>query len=164
MGVAINNAIRGKTQHYVELARDTSAALGAMLLIEAGLQADDALSDHATVAAMLASTNDEATFTNYARLILPNPTVTVDNLNDRVLMGISGAAPVTVRWDSAGGSGGGVINNVIKKIVFYYDPTPGSSTDAQLIWLSAHDASAQTDGTHLVFTLGTDGILRARKP
>lgn len=164
MGVAINNSVLGKTQHYMEQARDTAAAIGALLLIEAGLQADDALADHATVAAMLASTNDEATFTNYARLLLPSPTVTVDNPGNRVLMSISGVTPVTVRWDNAGGSGGGVINNVVKKIVFYYDPTPGSSTDAQLIWLSAHDASAQTDGTHLVFTLGTDGVIRARRP
>lgn len=166
MAVPVNNAVRGKIQYYVEQARDTAAGLGALLLISAGLEGETTFSDRATVADILAATNDEATFTNYARKALPNPTVTIDNPNDRVLMGLTGAAPVTIRWDNAGGpiGGGGIVNNLVGRMVIYYDPTPGTSTDAQLIPLFSPDVAAQTDGTHLVVTIDAEGIARARRP
>jgi hypothetical protein len=160
MGVAVCNAAMHKIGWYAEQARDTSANLGALLLISAGLQADATLSDHATVAAALAATNDEATFTNYVRKSLVSPVVTVDNTLDQVRLGLTGAAPVTIQWAAAGGA----VNNLLGKACIYYDPTPGSSTDAQLIPLVWPDVAAQTDGTTLVLTLHDDGWCRVRKP
>jgi hypothetical protein len=156
----VANVIRDKVGWYYEQARDTAADIQIRLLQQSGLEGDAALADYADVAALLAGTSDEATFTNYAVKTL-TPVRTVQNANDRVLLG--GAAPgtaVTLTWGSAGGA----INNVLGKVLFVYVPVPGTSTTAQMIPLHGHDVSAQTDGTDLVLTLNIDGTVRVRTP
>jgi hypothetical protein len=160
MGTFVSNPVKGKIQWYFEQARDGAPDIGALLLITAGLQGDAVLADHASVAALLAASNDEATFTNYTRKTLPAAVVTVDTALDRVLMTITGTAPIPIQWSNAGGA----VNNVLGKIVYYYDPAPGTSTDATRIPLAGADISATTDGTHLVISVGTLGIALARNP
>jgi hypothetical protein len=157
------NPIKGKAQYYFEQARDTAAELGALLLLSAGLQTKDQLQDYATVADMLAASNDEANFANYARKILPTASVTIDNTGNRVLLGVSGTPPITISWPNAGVVGGTLAtgqNNQLGKICYYYDPAPGSSTGATQLIVGYADISATTDGSELVFTLGADGLFR----
>jgi hypothetical protein len=161
------NPVKGKAQALFEQARDTAAELGAMLLLSAGLQTKDQLQDYVTVADMLAASNDEANFANYARKILPTASVTVDNTGNRVLLGVSGTPPVTISWPAAGVVGGPFAagqNNQLGKICYYYDPTPGTSTTATLLVIGYADISATTDGSELVFTLGADGLFRYTDP
>lgn len=161
------NSVKGKAQYYFEQARDTSAEIGALLLLSAGLQTADQLEDYVTIADMLAASNDEANFANYARKILPTASVTIDNTLNRILLGVSGTPPITLSWPAAGVVGGTLAtgqNNQVGKIVYYYDPSPGVSTTAQLIHIGFADISATTDGSELVFTLGADGLFRVRDP
>lgn len=141
------NAAKHKIGWYYEQARDTAADIGALLLISAGVVGDDAMADYVTVAAMLAGTNDEATFTNYARKIV-TPQVTVDNALNRVVLTMPGAQPV-ISWPNAGTGTGTGTNNTLSRIVFYYDPAPGSTPDSGLAFLTAHQISTTTDGTQL---------------
>lgn len=140
------NAAKHKIGWYYEQARDTAADIGVLLLISAGVVGDDAMADYVTVAALLGGTSDEATFTNYARKIV-TPQVTVDNALNRVVLTMPGAQPV-VSWPNAGTAGAGV-NNTLARIVFYYDPAPGSTPDSGLAMLTIHQISATTDGTQL---------------
>lgn len=148
MANRIANHVKGKIQYYAELARDGAPEINCLLLLSAGLQGDDALQDHTTIAGLLAASNDEPTFTNYARRQLPAPVVTIDNVANRVILTIAGAAPRQISWPNAGAA------QAIGKIVFYYDPAPGSATpDSGLIYLCSSDVGAVTDGTTLVVTL-----------
>lgn len=154
MGNVAANAYKGKLQWYWEQARDTAADIIAILLVSAGNPTDGAAQDFTTVTALLASTGDEATFTNYARKTLANPTVTIDNTGDQVVL----AADSPVQWVNAGAASGG-INNALARVCFAYDPAPGSSTDGTRLPLIYNDISATTDGSTLVITLNVAGML-----
>lgn len=155
----IFNPVKHKAGWYFEQARDTAAEIGCLLLLNAGLPGEDALQDYATVAALLAGSADEASFTNYARKILPAATVAIDNALNEVVCSVTGS-PVVIQWNNAGGTGP---HQAVGAIVFYYLPTSGAA-DALLVPLAASTMSATTDGTHLVVTLGPNGIARYRNP
>lgn len=154
MGQVVANAYKGKIQTYWEQARDTSSDIGLLLLQSAGLEADGALQDYTTVAALLAASNDEATFTNYARKILASPTVTIDNTLDQLVLTVTGP----VQWTAAGTSGA-TGNNTLGKAVFYYDPAPGSSTDTTRLPLVYEDISGTTDGSTMVVSINPAGVM-----
>lgn len=156
MGNVAFNAYKHKIGWYFEQARDTSADIGALLVVSAGNPSDATLVDFTTLTALLAGTADEATFTNYARKILPlgGTPVTIDNTLERVVL--TAASPIT--WATAGGA----LNNTLARIVFYYDPTPGTSTDTTRLPLTAQDIAVTTDGNNLVITLSVDGIALVR--
>jgi hypothetical protein len=156
----IFNAVKHKVGAYFESARDDPAAeLGALLLLVAGLPGEDALQDYATVAELLAGTADEASFVNYTRKTLPPATVTVDNATNRVVMSAAGN-PLIIQWNNAGQGGAA---QVVGAVVFYYAPTSGTA-DAGLVPLSSSAMRFTTDGSHLVITLGANGIAVARNP
>lgn len=149
-----------KIGHYVEQARDTTADLIVVLLQTSGLQTDGALADHADLAAVLAATNDEATFTNYVRKTLATPTRTVDGALDHVLLG--GAAvgtALTLTYTAAGGT----TNNSLGKVLFCYLPAAGAA-DSLILPLMATDVAATTNGNDLAITLDANGFARARRP
>lgn len=152
------NISRDKIGYYAEQARDvTGASITVLLLQSTGLEADGVLADYDDLAALLAGTNDEATFTNYVRKSFSGTGVvrTVDDVNNRVLLGA--AAPgtqFTFTWANAGGT----TNNTLGKALLVYSPP--SATDATRIPLTAHDMSASTDGNDLVVRLHADGFSR----
>jgi hypothetical protein len=124
-------------------------AVKALLLQSAGLQADAALADHATIAALLGS-NTEATFTNYARKTLTTVARTPDTGADTVK---EDADDLT--WTSAGGAS----NNTLGKLVVYYDPDTTASADANNIPLLAWDYTVTTDGvSNLLVTFSASGL------
>lgn len=65
MGNGVFNAAKGRLAHFVSLPA-ASDALVVVLLKAAGLEPDDALNNHTSLAAVLAASNDEADFTTYA--------------------------------------------------------------------------------------------------
>lgn len=153
MANGIMTIAKGKFRYYMELPA-ASDALVVVLLKSAGLQADATLADHDTLAAVLAASNDEADFTNYARkTITSGVTITVDDTNDRVDVDIPDQT-----WTAAGG----ISNNTLGKLLICYDDNTGSGTDSNIIPVSYHDFSATTDGNDLVAQISTSGLLRAQ--
>lgn len=152
MGNYAANAYKGKLQWYWEQARDTAADIGIALIQAAGNPADGLIQDYTTLAALWAGTADEATFANYARRTLANPSVSVDNALDQVVL--SGDGPIS--FTNAGTASGS--NNSLARALFFYDPAPGSSSESTKIPLLYQDISATTDGTTLVLSVNTAGL------
>jgi hypothetical protein len=151
MGNVVSNIGKGRTAYYSTLPA-ASDALILLLLKSSGLEADAAIVDHDDVAALLAATNDEADFTNYARKTITSVTVTVDDTNNWVDVDFADQT-----WTSAGGAS----NNTLGKAVVAYDPDTGAGTDSTLIPLTYHDFSATTDGNDLVAVVAAAGFYRA---
>lgn len=147
------NVAKGRTGYYIGLP-GSNDGLVAVLLKTTGLDDDPTLKDYPTLGALLAvaGVNDECDFTNYQRQALTNVTWTVDNTNDR---GDGDADDFA--WPSAGG----VSNNDVAKLLICYVPDVGSSADAAIIPLTAHDVVATTDGTTLNISIPTGGFFRA---
>ncbi|MGL4174941.1 MAG: hypothetical protein ACRCSN_02600 [Dermatophilaceae bacterium] len=123
-----------------------------VLLQAAGLEADDALNNHDNLSVLLAATNDEATFTGYARRALGSVTVVVDDTNNRV--DIDAADPAS--WTNTGAG------QAIAKAVICYDPDTTTGTDADLVPLSHHDCVVTFDtGVAVTVQFAAAGIMRA---
>lgn len=152
------NVAKGRVAYYFDQAATGAPDVVLRLLVEAGLQADGTLVDHTTMSALLAASNDEATFTGYSAKTLSAPRVAIDNATDQVVC--DNTAVTTITWSPAGGA----VNNSLRKALVCYVPAPGSSTDAQIIPLLAYDISATTDGNPLVITINTSGLYIARNP
>lgn len=157
----VATGVKHKIGAYWEAAAAGTPDIGVLLLISAGLQDEDILADHDTVAAILATTNDEATFTGYVRKTVA-PAVTRDDAADTQTLTLDGAPPLYVEWTAAGGAGGLGTNNILGRMVYYYDPTPGSSTDAQKIHLASTPVTMSTDGSTLRVTIPPSGIATYR--
>lgn len=132
----------------------TNDALIIVLLKATGLEADATLRGHDDLAALLAASNDECDFTNYARKMLTSGvTVTVDDTNNRVDVDYTS----DLIWTSAGGE----TNNSIGKLLVCYDPDTGSGTDATVIPLYAYDCVATTTGDTLTVQVHANGFARS---
>ena len=122
-------------------------------------EADATLADRDTLAdiwAAAGSVNLEANFTNYVVKLLASPTRTVDDVNNRVLLG---GAAVGVGLAITYTAAGGATNNTLVKALWCYIPTSGAATSL-ILPLMATNVSASTDGNDLVLTLNTDGFAR----
>jgi len=148
----ITNVAKGKIRYYCELPAASDAIL-VVLLQSSGLESDDALADHADLAALLAASNDEATFTGYARKTITSVTITPDNTNNWVDMILANQT-----WDPAGGA----TNNTLGKLLTCYDPDTTAGTDSSVIPLTFHDFVWTTDGTALPADFPAAGFARAR--
>lgn len=153
----VANGVKLTIGDYWEKARDTSAEIGALLLQADGLEHEGALADYDTVATILAGPSNEATFTNYTRKILPTVAIVRDDIDNSVTLTLAGDPPFFLLWADAGGT----TNNHIGRIVYFYDPTPGGTTDAQLIHLASTPMDTQTDGSTIMVTVDDNGISRA---
>lgn len=132
---------------FIEKFRD-GAANGLILLLKVS-EADDTLNNYDTVSDMLAGSNTEANFTNYARKTGITGTITVDDTNNRVDLDIPDQT-----WSSAGGG----TNNTLTDLIFAYEE---AAADASRIPLSCHDFAATTDGSNLTAQINASGIARA---
>lgn len=131
----------------VEKIRDGASAIGVLLLKTA--EADDTLNNHDTVAAMLAGSNVECDFTNYARKTGITGTITVDDTNNRVDADIPDQT-----WASAGGA----LNNNIVKLVPYYQE---SAADSGRIPLTHQNFVLTTDTSDVTAQVNAAGFFRA---
>jgi hypothetical protein len=129
-----------------EKLRDDPTKLGILLLKT--VEADAAMQDRATVAAILAN-NTEANFTNYGRKTGITATLTIDNSGDQALCDIADQS-----WPAAGG----VLNNNLAKLIVFYDE---GGTDGTRIPLTAHQYVQTTDGSTLTAQINTSGFYKA---
>lgn len=151
MGNGVFNIARGKIGYLLGLPA-ASDAIKIVLLVSSGLQADATLADHDDLAAILAASNDEATFTNYSRKTASSVTLTVDDTNNR-----ADGDFADLTYTSAGGAA----NNTLGKLLVCYDGDTGAGTDADIVPLTYHDITATTDGTDLTITVPTQGFWRS---
>lgn len=151
MSDGVFNIVKGKFRYYTELPA-TNDALIAVLLKSSGLEVDATLADYDDLSALLAASNDEADFTNYARKTITSAIATVDDTNNRVDVDIADQT-----WTTAGGA----TNNTLGKLLICYDPDTTTGTDSTVIPLFFLDFSATTDGTTLVAQVNAAGIARA---
>lgn len=151
MADGVFNIAKGKLRYYCELPA-TSDALVVVLLKATGLQSDDALADYSDLAALLAATNDEATFTNYVRKTVTAVTITQDNVNNRVDFDIADQT-----WTAAGGA----VNDSLGKLLVCYDPDTTTGTDSTVVPLTFHDFVVTTSGADLTAVVFASGFSRA---
>ena len=130
-----------------EKVRVDPTKVGVLLLRVA--ESDSLLKTRATIAAVLAASNTEANFTNYARKTGIMATLTVDTTNHLAQVSIPNQV-----WTAAGGA----TNNTLVKLVIFYD---AGGTDTTRIPLTAHDFSTVTDGSDLTAQVGGTGTYRA---
>jgi hypothetical protein len=132
---------------FAEKIRDGATSVGIMLLKTA--ESDATLRDYDTLAAILAGSNVEADFTNYARKTGLTGTVTVDDTNDRVDCDVPDQT-----WTLAGGASN---NTLAKAIVFYQE----SAADSGRIPMSHHDFAETTTGSDITLQVNASGFARA---
>lgn len=143
------NVSRGASAYYAGLPAANDAWI-AVLLKASGMQGDDAMADHDTLAALLAS-NTEADFTNYNRQTLTGVTAVVDDAGNVVDIDCDNPS-----FTSAGGAA----NNTLGKLIFAYDADTTGGTDADIIPLYAWDYGVTTDGSTLLISIPTGGFAR----
>lgn len=130
-----------------EKVRDGATAVG-ILLLKAN-EAAGTLVDYDTVALMLAGSNTEADFTNYARKTGLTGSITVDDTNDRVDVDIPDQT-----WSTAGGA----TNNTLTKAITYYQE---SAADSGRIPMTHHDFALTTDSSDITLQVNASGFFRA---
>lgn len=152
MAAFIFNVAKGRFVHYATLPEANDAFVW-VLLQSAGLEADATLRDYDDLAALLAATNDEATFTGYSRVTATGVTVTVDDTNEWVSV------------DAADPSWSPTSAQALGKILLCYDPDTTGGTDAQIVPVFADDfvMTTPTSGT-ITYQVNAAGWARAREP
>ena len=156
MAAFVFNISKGKVNEYHDRVdgNDPSTA-GLMVVLLKVAEADALLKDYDTLAAILAGSNTEANFTNYARKTLTDSDISasvVDDSNDRREADIPDQT-----WSSAGGAS----NNTLIKAIVCYVPSVGVSPDSAIIPLTGGDFSGTTNGGDIVLQVDTAGYFRA---
>lgn len=120
--------------HYrVNDSDPTNAALVLVVLDEDELEADSVLRTYATLAALLATTNDEVTNGSYARKVLTDADIgpaTPNTTTHKTTLSLTTAVQ-TFATIAAGTSW--------RKLLLCYDPDTTGGTDAAIIPVTAHD-------------------------
>lgn len=145
----VPNIAKGKFTYLAGLPAANDALIW-IVLKASGLEADTVLLDYDDVAAILAASNDEATFTGYARVTATGVTVTVDDTNNRVDVDANDPSwsPTTSEAEGA--------------IMLVYDGDTTGGTDANLTpqFIDAFVVTTPTSGT-TSYTVASGGMLRA---
>lgn len=149
-GNGVFNIAKGSWAHLCQLPLGTDAL--EVMCLQGTVVVDATMKTYATVAAVLAA-NTEATFTNYARIVVSSGiTVATSNTNNNTTVTMSAWS-----WSSAGGA----VNAAVGAIIVSYRKTSGA-TDAQKIPLWYFVENTTTTGTNLNTTFtGTGGALAA---
>ncbi len=153
------NINKHKLGYYWELARNTAnCGIIVVLLKASGLESDGVIADHDTLASLLAGTNDECDFTNYARKTLAGTGSTtgvmaasIDDTLNRVLLDLP-----DLTWAAAGGA----VNNSVGGLLVCFDLNTTTGTDANIEPCVLHSMSETTNGNDLVARFHADGSVR----
>ena len=151
MADGVFNIARGYVGYYCSLPA-ASDGIVIVLLKSSGLQADATLVDHDNLSVILAASNDECDFTNYARKAVSSTTPATDDTNDRFDIDLG-----DLTWSSAGGAS----NNTIGKLLVCYDGNTGTGDDTNITPLTHHDFSFTTTGADLTAVINTSGFYRS---
>lgn len=147
---------RGVEFYYRVSTNDPSTSVfKVVLLTVSGLESDDLLNNYDDLAALLAASNNEANFTNYARKVLTDSDIAAlpapDDTNNRRDIDLPDQT-----WTSAGGAS----NNSLGKAVIVYMPDTAGA-DSTAIPVSYYDFVVTTTGIDLVLTFASAGFYRA---
>lgn len=156
MADQVFNIAKGRLIEFHERVNDNdpaNCALVVMLLRVA--EADATLIDYDTFAAILAGSNTEANFTNYARKVLTDSDVAASVTDDTNNRREADFADQT--WTAAGGG----TNNSLVKLVIGFDPDTTGGTDSAIIPMTHYDFVITTNGGDLVAQLNAAGYARA---
>jgi len=144
MANGVFNISKGRAkEYYARVDGNDPAGSELVLILCTGTETDDNIADADTVAAVLATSLAEATFTNYVRKDLTDtdlaaPPAPDDTGND------NGYTLPDTTWSTAGGA----TNNDVTRIIVAYDST-GSAADSALVPLTYHDFVVTTNGGDL---------------
>ena len=154
MANQIFNVSKGRINQFVEnVEQDDPTGCEIVIVLLKTAEADATLIDYDTLAALLAGSNTEADFTNYARKVLTAPDMsrTVDDTANSQY-----STFVDQTWTAAGGT----TDNTTAKLIVCYDPL-GTGVDANLIPMSHHDFVGTTDGNDFGADFGTSTVSAA---
>ena len=156
MADGVFNIAKGRVNEYQARvdANDPANAVLVVVLLKVA-EADATLEDYDDLAALLAGSNTEADFTNYARKVLSDTDVAAPTPDDTNNWQAADIADQT--WTSAGGAS----NNTLVKMLICYDADTTGGTDSNIIPLTHHDFPITTDGTNLVAQIHADGYYKA---
>lgn len=115
----------------IRLNDPVNSALILVVLRNAGLESDDVLRDYATLAVLLAASNDEPTNVGYARIVRDDTVLTaptIDNVNNLVRLTLPNTATAAI---TAGDSW--------RKLLICYDNDTTAGTDANIVPVKAFD-------------------------
>lgn len=146
------NIAKGFHGYYWSLPAANDALI-AVLLKSAGLEAFETMADYDDLAALLAGTSDEATFTNYTRKTLQNPTSVVDDTSPNNWRKLSAD-----NWTYA--TAGGADNTAVGALVICYDNDTTAGTDANLVPLLGYGYAFTPDATDFTVTVSANGLAR----
>lgn len=156
MADGVFNVSKGKVNEYVARVDGNDPTNSALVIVLFKVsEADATLEDYDTLSALLAGSNTEADFTNYARKVLTDADIsapTPDDTNNR-----QDADFPDQTWSSAGGAS----NNTLTKLIVCYDDDSTGGTDANLIPLTHHDFAITTTGVDLIAQVNAAGFFRA---
>lgn len=149
------NIAKGSIHAYVRnVANNSPATSGLVVVLLKTAEADADLQDHDTLQEVLDASNEEADFTNYARVVFTNAEISAPTIDD-------GADTVSADMpDPTWPSAGGVSNNAIVKMLVCYAPDTGgaASTFIPLVHL---DYAITTDGTEIAAKINAAGFFQA---
>lgn len=130
-----------------------NSALLVVALAASGVESDAVLRDKVSLADVVLGNTNEATNAGYSRKVLLAADLALyepDYDNDRVDIDIPDQT-----WTAVQATGG-----AWSKLLVCYRPAP-SSTDAQIIPISAHDFGITPDGSDVVAQINSLGFYRA---
>lgn len=128
-----------------------------VLVLCTGSETDDNLGDADTLAAAIALSVDEATATNYARIILSDTSIgatTVDDSTNRRTFDIADQT-----WSSLGGAS----NNTLTRLLVGYDSDSTGGTDANIELVAIYDFSITTNGGDVTAQINASGLWYASR-
>lgn len=153
MANGVFNIAKGRVNEYVNrvASNDPAAATLVGMLLKVA-EADATLEDYDTFATLLAGSNTECDFTNYAREVWTDAVITAPTPDD------------TNNWQQAEvpdwviASAGGTLDNTLVKIIIGYDPSSTGVTNTVIIPLIHADLSATTNGDQLTVQPSTGQV------
>ena len=150
MAAFIFSEAAGKWARYGMLP-ETNDAMIWVLLVSSGLEADSTLRDYDTLSAILAASNDEATFTGYSRQTAVGVTITDDDANNAQ----DGDVTTDPSWSPT-------TAQALGKILLCYDPDTTGGDDTSIIPIFADDfvLTTPTSGT-ITYQVNASGFATA---
>lgn len=150
MADVVFNIAKGRVNEYYDRVANNDPANSAIVVVLLkAAEADATLIDYDDLSTLLAAGgNTECDFTNYARQVYTDADITAPSPDDSA---DDQEASITQKTIS---NAGGTTDNTLAKAIICYDSDTTSGTDANLIPLTAHDASETTNGQDLVIAAG----------
>lgn len=160
MGNKVMNAALGRfAEFHDNVVNNTPANSGLVVVLLRSGEADGAIVDHATLADLLAAAgNTEADFTNYARIVLTDSSLSAASINSSTNQ-VSCVVP-----DQTISNAGGTVDNTLARVVLCYDPDTTSGNDSNLIPMFVADFAYTTTGSDLVIDFPSTGYATSTSP